>query len=549
MNKIFKIWSILILMGLLTSCADSFVDNYENEAAQKSLPSHTIPLLNALKSLDDFMNDPKSGETRSNNTRRVKNVITVNLNGIPTRSDGLGNENSLLYVANFENNEGYALLAADDRISEDVLAVTESGNLSPAMIQRAMEGDDPNPDDGPNTDMEDRPVFTDYPTEGEGFFTVPDYPDELFMNPNTVDLSIPEENDTLVGNFNEEDDETETRSGGKVNSGSPAEYILSLCVSYAKAQVMSSEVPLGGGGNGDDGNGGGDGEDDNTDHDTSSDGDNPDTDNPGIGGGSGKVTFSYGSWVTKKQIFPMLTFATDWHQGSPFNDYYPKRRRYLLFGQRKHAPAGCFPLAIAKIMVYHNCPIEYVVNVGTKVKTANLKSLSRYWNEEKRKDAATLLYAISQSCKCWYFYGGTFTFPGRAGGELRTHGIVEARCNKYTDERVRTMLEKGYPFIIYGCHNLDVTKSHSWNIDGYKIKVREVIKYVNGNQYGEPYYESKMWVHCDMGWGGSNNGYYVSGIFNSKDSEVEFDGSKLSKKKNYNKFLYVITYDSVNRSL
>lgn len=54
MNKIFKIWSIFILMGLLTSCADSFVDNYENEVAQKSLPSHTIPLLKALKSLELF---------------------------------------------------------------------------------------------------------------------------------------------------------------------------------------------------------------------------------------------------------------------------------------------------------------------------------------------------------------------------------------------------------------------------------------------------------------------------------------------------------------
>ena len=51
-------------------------------------------------------------------------------------------------------------------------------------------------------------------------------------------------------------------------------------------------------------------------------------------------------------------------------------------------------------------------------------------------------------------------------------------------------------------------------------------------------------VHCDFGWEGLCNGYYVSGVFKLNDSNIEHDpGSNYGGNTYYNNLLKVITYD------
>ena len=52
-----------------------------------------------------------------------------------------------------------------------------------------------------------------------------------------------------------------------------------------------------------------------------------------------------------------------------------------------------------------------------------------------------------------------------------------------------------------------------------------------------------MIVHCNFGWNGLFNGYYVSGIFALKDGEWDTRGNDYDKTK-YNNYLKIITYDS-----
>ena len=40
------------------------------------------------------------------------------------------NANNILYVANFADNKGFAILAGDDRIQEKVIAVADKSNLT-----------------------------------------------------------------------------------------------------------------------------------------------------------------------------------------------------------------------------------------------------------------------------------------------------------------------------------------------------------------------------------------------------------------------------------
>lgn len=109
------------------------------------------------------------------------------------------------------------------------------------------------------------------------------------------------------------------------------------------------------------------------------------------------------------------------------------------------------------------------------------------------------------------------------------------------------MLDNGKPLIIYSVPGIKVFKSHSWNIDGYKVKERtKTINTYKGttiiNTTSKT--ETTKMVHCDFGWKGKCNGYYTSGVFKLNDSNIEHDpGTKYEGSTNYNNHLKVITYD------
>ena len=51
-------------------------------------------------------------------------------------------------------------------------------------------------------------------------------------------------------------------------------------------------------------------------------------------------------------------------------------------------------------------------------------------------------------------------------------------------------------------------------------------------------------VHCDFGWGGDCNGYYVSGVFKLNDPNSEKDSnSNKNHNKKYTSLITLITYD------
>lgn len=89
---------------------------------------------------------------------------------IHTKSIG-EDPSELLYLVNFDNNDGYAVLAADDRISSSVIAFVESGSISPA--------------DFTSTNTVNRTIYNGYPTTGPGLYYNADST-EVYINPRRV---------------------------------------------------------------------------------------------------------------------------------------------------------------------------------------------------------------------------------------------------------------------------------------------------------------------------------------------------------------------------
>lgn len=509
------IFSVMAL-SLLTSCSDNDVilegnDQSPNEMAE----SFVIPVDSALSYLEGFLSDEiENPVSRSGKKRIVQSVTKVKYN-LFCESRSSDDPENLVYVANFENGEGYAILAADSRIEEKVIAVTDNGSLSELELVKAAD------------ELKDeRVIFEGYPTTGPGFFTVPEFGDEIFLNPNTVELYDATRDDTLVGNFSDDDEGAEDENGNPIKQ--PAEksdisddlFPASLCMTYAISSVDDSKQehlkPT-------------------IDKDKEAPKEDIDPKENITGGGEP----SYSKWTTTKTVGPILSKYSNWYQNTPFNDFYPKRRKYIIFGRQRHAPAGCFPLAIAKIMTHFEFPSE----IRYKENKVNWKELKGYYypyyvSDEWNRSAATLLRVVSMGCDCWYFYAGTFTWPKDATAYMRTIGYYNAHSYKYNFERVTEMIDNNSPLIIYSIPGWNIFKSHSWNIDGYKIKQREV------TVYKEMHIETMNMVHCSFGWQyGHCNGYYASGVFKLNDKNVEFDSSSdKGRKTHYNNLLKIITY-------
>ena len=260
---------------------------------------YNIPVEDALENLRDFMADfSETGESRSGDGRVVSDVIPVRFKdcfGAQSRSEFDDIEcDKLLYIANFENNQGYAVLAADERISNKVIGLIDSTFHDPG------KGTTPTP--RTIWDWDDiiggtRPVFKDYPTDGPGFFTVTEYPDELFINPNTVDLYDKDKDDTLVGTYFFDEDEISRSGGDEEQTFDVERFAMGLCTSYAANEIISYGLK------------------------------NPDlrskdTLDPRISGFDHSVTYKIletGPWENINTPTKYLSNYKEWHQRRPFN--------------------------------------------------------------------------------------------------------------------------------------------------------------------------------------------------------------------------------------
>ena len=145
--KHFGFFSLFFGCWLLAGCtADPGAESGppgENPPAAEN--PHAVPVEQALEELQSVLEEidapaEDGAATRSGGIRRVKNVTTVSpevLNPDGTRSEATADVEELLYIVNFENEAGYAILGADDRL-EPVYAVVDEGSLTTEDFRYAV---------------------------------------------------------------------------------------------------------------------------------------------------------------------------------------------------------------------------------------------------------------------------------------------------------------------------------------------------------------------------------------------------------------------------
>lgn len=130
----------------LLSCnnEDNSLAHVDKEVAQtfEQTKSYQIPIDKALLNLENFL-EIIDGQSKGNGNRvknihrTVKNIETVSRkNSITTTSKGMNrvispaNAEAMMYLVNFDDNQGYAILAADERISSKIISIVDEGSIS-----------------------------------------------------------------------------------------------------------------------------------------------------------------------------------------------------------------------------------------------------------------------------------------------------------------------------------------------------------------------------------------------------------------------------------
>lgn len=128
---------LLFVAGWLS--AGCTADPGEVPEMKKPENLHAVSIEQALGELDAVLGAIDGQGTRNDGKRRVKSVEAVSgeeiLPAVTRGADGVEVED-LFYLVNFENDEGYALLGADDRL-EPVYAVLDSGSITIEELQYA----------------------------------------------------------------------------------------------------------------------------------------------------------------------------------------------------------------------------------------------------------------------------------------------------------------------------------------------------------------------------------------------------------------------------
>lgn len=129
--KLKSFLGIIALIVLFSGCEKSIGDNISQPT-----DSHHVTLEEALTQLDNVL-DLLNLETKAQGVTReysIADVSTVTKEGLaPVTKSGTTDElilpEELLYVVNFKDNKGAAVLSADDRTGDIVMCVTESGSI------------------------------------------------------------------------------------------------------------------------------------------------------------------------------------------------------------------------------------------------------------------------------------------------------------------------------------------------------------------------------------------------------------------------------------
>lgn len=191
----------------------------------------------------------------------------------------------------------------------------------------------------------------------------------------------------------------------------------------------------------------------------------------------------------------------NWGQYAPYN-------KYCFTSDGLQAVAGCIPVALAQALTYYKYPST--IN-GRYINWNNTNCITPT-SEAEKETVAHLIHELGVLMKARYGTTGTTAYPSDLKSVLKQFGYTYTYSTftkpSYTSEipMIHNLYEYG-PAIMDGIStdpNTGAISGHEWVIDGALAQS----KTVDGSS------QVRFLYHCNWGWDGSYNGYFLSNAFN-----------------------------------
>ena len=218
---------------------------------------------------------------------------------------------------------------------------------------------------------------------------------------------------------------------------------------------------------------------------------------------------------------PLL--KTKWSQGRPYNTYC------------SNYPTGCVITAVSQICSYLQSPknIRYQYNSEFGQATMNWEKINQECSLYGGKpNSSDTWEQVERMMRFWgvvfgakYSDGGTSVSTKDAVNTMRkNYGFNATSLSDYNIDDVIKDLKCGNKIILMrgdgryyhvGFVFRKYVDGHAWVVDGY-------IDQVKNNK------ENK-YVHCNWGWGGDTNGYFLNNVLNAEQNPVFDDNAEITR--------------------
>lgn len=131
MKKRFKIILACLLSVGAVSCSQFNVEEMRNQ-------SQVVPVEEAIMKMNQKVSC-LYGRTKASSGYTVDVITSSDLQcGTKSGGEKMNLPDTLLYVVNFQNDAGFALLSASRELKEDTFCITEQGNMSVEALKDAF---------------------------------------------------------------------------------------------------------------------------------------------------------------------------------------------------------------------------------------------------------------------------------------------------------------------------------------------------------------------------------------------------------------------------
>lgn len=272
-----------------------------------------------------------------------------------------------------------------------------------------------------------------------------------------------------------------------------------------------------------------------------------------------------GEWQTNKVLGPLV--EVKWGQAYPFNKSMPLSEAWNYGGYAGRYPVGCSMVAVAQTISHIYRPAMAPALGGGYYEWDLLKTVSNYTNAPQysfrnypgklsgreqinMSKLSESLYLLGVFFKVSHSSSGTGLSIQKVLSGLKAMDYFYSYASISTGAPSKTIVQQqmneNTPIIITGWQTEEYN-GHTWIIDGFLERRREVTKSLVGTYKIWTEWEFSHFQHINWGWQGSSDGYFNIGIFDAsqRDSiDNTIDGSTTGPEgTNYYRFYFeFITY-------